>query len=269
MNIQQKIDQLTALLTRMEAVTVAVSGGVDSMTLATIAQQTLGANAHMVHAISPAVPAQDSQRVADYARTQQWEFRTVQTGEIDRDEYKQNPVNRCYYCKSCLYQTLGALNLGQVISGTNTDDLGDYRPGLIAADEHRVRHPYVEAGISKADIRAIATQLGLDDIAELPASPCLASRVETGTPIQPERLALINRVENRIRAQVDAKTVRCRLGDTHLELQIESDVLDKLSTEQRDNLRREAGEQAIAAGVTLPVHLAPYRRGSAFLRSAS
>lgn len=266
------IDKLNALrecLTAMQHVTVAVSGGVDSMTLAYVAHQTLGDNAHMVHAVSAAVPPLDSQRVADYAKAQHWQFRTVTTGEMEQPQYRDNPVNRCYYCKSCLYSTLAKLGLGQLVSGTNTDDLGDYRPGLIAADEHQVRHPYVEVGISKQEIRAIANHFGLTALASLPASPCLASRVETGTVINPKQLELINHVELWLRQQVSAPNIRCRLSATRLELQLDSAVLGQLTYEQQQQLVSHTSTMVKQSGWNLPVTLAAYERGSAFIRKVS
>ena len=267
--VEAKLDALRRCLQAMQQVTVAVSGGVDSMTLATVAHQTLGHKAHMVHAVSAAVPAADSARVAEYAKTQQWHFTTVQTGEIDTPNYQQNPVNRCYFCKSCLYSTLEQLDVGQVVSGTNTDDLGDYRPGLIAAKEHRIRHPYVEANISKAEVRAIAKFLGLSELSELPASPCLASRVETGTVIQPAQLLLINRVETWLRAQIGGENIRCRLSASHIELQLDAALLSQLSAAVQQQLIDRVHAMAKDAGWQLPVTINSYQRGSAFIRKVS
>ncbi|WP_417763090.1 hypothetical protein [Shewanella sp.] len=268
MNTDSKINQLADILSSMKQVTVAVSGGVDSMTLAYFAHQVLGTNAMMVHAISPAVPPTDSQRVSEYAHEQGWHYRTVEAGEIAREEYLNNPVNRCYFCKSCLYSTLASLGSGQLISGTNMDDLGDYRPGLIAAKEHHVRHPYVEADINKATVRAIAKNLGLDSLAMLPASPCLASRVETGTVINPAQLTLINHIELMVRQKIDTDNIRCRLSSHCLEIQLDQSTLSRLSEEQKEILRTAARLMASVAGLQFPITIAPYRRGSAFLRNS-
>ena len=265
MNTASKINQLAEILSSMKQVTVAVSGGVDSMTLAYVAHQVLGTNAAIVHAISPAVPPTDSQRVSEYANEQGWHYRTVETGEIAREEYLNNPVNRCYFCKSCLYSTLASLGLGQLISGTNTDDLGDYRPG---AKEHHVRHPYVEADINKATVRAIAKNLRLDSLAQLPASPCLASRVETGTVINPAQLTLINHIELMVRQKIDTDNIRCRLSSHCLEIQLDQSTLSCLSEDQKEILRTAARLMASVAGLQFPITIAPYRRGSAFLRNS-
>lgn len=175
--LNHKLDRLRDILKRLSKVTVAVSGGVDSMTLAYVAHQILGDNAKMVHAISPAVPPQDTQRIRDFSQKHQWNLEFVSSGEIDTEDYQNNPVNRCYYCKTCLYSTLKNLNFGQVVSGTNLDDLDDYRPGLIAAKEHDIVHPFVDAEICKQDIRDIALQLGLPTYPRCPLH--LALQVES------------------------------------------------------------------------------------------
>jgi uncharacterized protein len=266
MHITEKIEQLTHILASLERVTVAVSGGVDSMTLAYLAHQTLGNKATMAHAVSPAVPRNDTQRIENYTQELGWNLRLVQTGEIALREYRENPVNRCYYCKNCLYTTLNALKTGQVISGTNVDDLGDFRPGLIAAQEHHVRHPYVEADIDKKTLRAIATHLGLKQLADLPASPCLASRVETGIIIQPPQLEVINQIENLVRQQVMTDNIRCRITARQLVIQIDQPALTTLAEAQISNMQTAIIDTAKHAGLMLPVIFAPYQRGSAFIK---
>lgn len=266
--ITQKINELQTILRAMTRVTVAVSGGVDSMTLAHVAHLTLGENALMAHAYSPAVPSADTQRLQNYASQRGWRLELVRTGEMESKAYRENPVNRCYYCKSALYSTLNALQGGQVISGTNLDDLSDYRPGLIAAREQQIRHPFVEAEIDKQTIRAIARHYQLDDIADLPASPCLASRIATGVYIQPQQLDLIARVESWLRETIAAQNIRCRLFAGRLALQIDEKTLSTLSATQQQTLIDQAQSMAQASGLDLPVDIAPYLRGSAFIQAA-
>src|SRR5580704_878767 len=141
------------------------------MTLAHLVHRHYGARSRMVHAISPAVPAESTARVRDHAVGNGWALSLVDAGEFSDPSYRANPVDRCYFCKSSLYRRIAEQCEGVIFSGTNTDDLGDYRPGLKAAAERGVRHPFVEAGIAKADIRALARTLGLGDLAELAASP--------------------------------------------------------------------------------------------------
>ena len=264
--IVNKLNQLRDILRSMDRVTVAVSGGVDSMTLAYVAHQTLGHHATMVHAKSPAVPEADTAAIQQHAQEQGWQLQFIQTGEFEDSNYLSNPVNRCYFCKSCLYTSLTKLDSGQVISGTNTDDLSDYRPGLIAAKEHDIRHPFVEAEIDKQTIRAIAAHLGLKQLSVKPASPCLASRVETGVRIEPKQLTLINDIESQVRNQVRAENIRCRIAAHQLELQIDASVLNALPQQTVRSIETEVNKMVSQAGISLPVAIGPYIRGSAFLR---
>ena len=164
-------------------IAVAVSGGVDSMTLAYVAHRVLGAQATMYHAVSPAVPDAATSRVRAYAESNGWRLKVISAGEFNDRDYVANPANRCFYCKTNLYGSIASMTDGLIVSGTNLDDLSDWRPGLQAADNHAVRHPFVEARIDKAGVRGIASAYGLDDISALPAAPCLSSRVETGIPL--------------------------------------------------------------------------------------
>ena len=249
-------------------VAVAVSGGVDSMTLAVIAHRVLGASATMVHAVSPAVPADATERVERYARREGWRLVRIDAGELLDARYVANPVNRCYFCKTNLYSTIAPLAGAGVtiVSGTNTDDLGDFRPGLAAAAEHSVRHPYVECGIGKPAIRAIATWLGLDDLAELPAAPCLSSRVETGIAIDPEVLKAIDACERLVRDVTGAATVRCRVRRDAVVVELDDTALADLEAPRRAALAGEVDERMTAAGVSRVLRFEPYRMGSAFLR---
>ena len=192
---EHKVRKLLAVLDEMGPVAVAVSGGVDSMTLSLVAHRLSQGFAEMFHAVSPAVPVQATRRVRKYARSQGWDLRILNAGEFANGNYMRNPVNRCYYCKSSLYSSISKHTQATLVSGTNLDDLGDYRPGLGAAGEYGVRHPYVEAGIDKRAVREIARGLGLRDLEDLPAAPCLSSRIETGIGIDPDVLVAVNRVE--------------------------------------------------------------------------
>ena len=249
-------------------VAVAVSGGVDSMTLAVVAHRVLGASATMVHAVSPAVPADATERVERYARREGWRLVRIDAGELLDARYVANPVNRCYFCKTNLYSTIAPLAGAGVtiVSGTNTDDLGDFRPGLAAAAEHSVRHPYVECGIGKPAIRAIATWFGLDDLAELPAAPCLSSRVETGIAIDPEVLKAIDACERLVRGVTGAATVRCRVRRDAIVVELDDTALADLEAPRRAALAGEVDERMTAAGVSRVLRFEPYRMGSAFLR---
>lgn len=206
--------------------TVACSGGVDSLLLSTIAHRHDPAGTLMVHDVTPAVPPAATARVVQHATAEGWRLQLITSAEFDDDRYLNNPRNRCYLCKTHLYDTMAAVVADVVgtaesvlLSGANTDDLGEYRPGLRAADEHGVRHPYVELGIGKSDIRAVARELGLH-FADLAASPCLASRLYTGTRVTPTLLRAVDVGEELLRARTGIDVVRCRLEHTVVRVEV-------------------------------------------------
>jgi len=262
---------LEAVLAGIGPMAVAVSGGVDSMTLAVIAHR-MGHGVRVVHAVSPAVPAAATARVRAYATAEGWALDKIDAGEFADPNYRRNPVNRCFFCKTHLYGAIarrGARRGGPtIVSGTNLDDLRDYRPGLEAARTHGVRHPYVEAGIDKAGVRALAAGLGLDDIAELPAAPCLSSRIETGLRVEADQLAAIDRVETLLRDELAPRTVRCRRRRSGFVIELDAETLAALSPISRQGLTARVGAILFAGGLDRDTALdfTAYRMGSAFLR---
>ncbi len=250
---------LSGGLESMGPVAVAVSGGVDSLTLAAVAHGVFGAEFVAFHAVSPAVPPRATERVEQLARRSGWPLEIVNAGEFDNDRYLANEVNRCYHCKFSLYGRIAESTELQIVSGTNTDDLSDFRPGLEAAGEHGVRHPFVEAGISKDGIRAIARHVGLGCIAELPAAPCLSSRLQTGITVTPARLRFIDDVEELARELLLPQTVRCRVFAERIEIQLDWASLDGLH-ESPDVKRRLVG--FVSDREQRPVAFTPYRMGS-------
>lgn len=276
--LDARIEALGGILDGLGPVALAVSGGVDSMTLAVLAHRRLSAGPEifgagmsgpeMFHAVSPAVPPEATERVRDYAAREGWALQVVEAGEFADPNYLANPVNRCYYCKTSLYGTIRPRTGRTILAGTNTDDLGEYRPGLLAAEEHAVRHPYVEAGIDKATVRAIARHLGLADLAELPAAPCLASRVETGIGIAADTLALIHSVERFVARQLQPKTVRCRVRAEGVVVELDAATLAVQEPGRLDRLGRIVARMFAEEGQELPVRFSGYRTGSAFLVDA-
>lgn len=260
--------RLRSVINDIGPLAVAVSGGVDSMTLAMMAHQILRHDARMLHALSPAVPAEASERLRRYAQLMGWQLQIVDAGELADPNYTANPHNRCFYCKTNLYTAMASQFDCILVSGTNNDDLSDYRPGLEAAARHGVRHPFVEAGMDKAAVRAVARDLALSDIAELPASPCLSSRVETGIPIDPIVLGAIDRAEALVRRQLNPETVRCRVRDKSIIIELDSRSLTAMDAVTAGQLQREIGTMLAVAGVHRPVDFSGYRMGSAFLRPA-
>lgn len=249
----------------MPSLVVAVSGGVDSLALMQFVHaRRQGRDVEAVHATSPAVPPSSTARVHALAAQHGWHVRVVDAGETSDPDYLANPLDRCRVCKSHLYDALGAIARSRsaqafavVVSGTNFDDLDDYRPGLQAAQERGVRHPFVEARVRKDEVRALARDLGLGDVADLPAQPCLSSRVETGIRIDAATLRMIDDVENAARARLGAHvTVRCRVRAGGVVLEIEERVLSSL----------DAATRAALLALAPLASIAPYRMGSAFLR---
>jgi uncharacterized protein len=256
-----------AVLRTFERVAVAVSGGIDSLTLATLAGRSHD-RSEMFHAVSPAVPPEATARVKEFAAREGWQVHLLDAHEFERGDYVSNPVNRCFYCKQSLYGAIQAIvsaTTAQIVSGTNLDDLSDYRPGLDAAREYHVRHPFAELGIRKDHVRGIARWLNLGDVADLPASPCLSSRVETGLVISPALLRLVHGVEVAVSARISARSVRCRVRSSSIVVEIDAQSLARLSYEQRAEIIRTAETTFGATRGARSVELAEYRTGSAFL----
>lgn len=262
--------RLEEWLTAFGPVTVAVSGGVDSTTLAVQAHRVLGTDARLVHARSSAVPREATERLRSYARSEGWAYEEVSAGEADDPRYVSNPIDRCFFCKDNLYVRLGGIG-GQLVSGTNRDDLADFRPGLAAAQAHAVRHPFVELGMSKPAVRSAAAALGLDELVDLPASPCLASRVTTGIPVTPRRLAFVDQSERMARTELadlvsgrPEAALRVRLEPSETFLVLDPATLAGLAQPRRESLGTRLAALAAQYGMPQFAGIREYRRGEAF-----
>jgi len=247
---------------------IACSGGVDSLLLATLAHRLAPDETLIVHALSPAVPEEATARVMAQAKQEGWRLKTVRSGEFADERYLSNPVNRCYFCKSNLYSALtdiAATLEGEAVllSGANQDDLGEYRPGLDAAAERGVRHPWIEAGLGKADIRAIAAELGLP-FATLAASPCLASRLYTGTRVTAERLRAVERGEALIRARAGIEVVRCRVRERELIIEVQASDRHRITDDLTADVLALAQESEPALA-SARLDAREYRPGRAFV----
>lgn len=246
---------------------IACSGGVDSMLLATIAHRMSPATTTIVHDVTPAVPVRATALVADRADLERWNLQLVTSEEFNDQRYLDNPRDRCYFCKSHLYETVTRIastldDDATLLSGANTDDLGEYRPGLRAADEYDVRHPYVELNIGKAGIRSLATQLGLP-FADLAASPCLASRLYTGTPVTPARLRAVEVGEDVLRHRTGLDVVRCRIDATTVRVEVPEADHDRLNDDVLDAVLG-AMKRLEPQLTTIVADLRGYRPGRAF-----
>jgi uncharacterized protein len=264
--VNDHVRRLEAVFADIGPLAVAVSGGVDSMTLAVTAHRVLGDDARMLHAVSPAVPEDASSRVSEYANREGWRLDLIDAREFADAGYVANPHDRCFYCKTNLYSTMAKAVDCALVSGTNSDDLGDYRPGLRAAADFGVRHPYVEAGMNKDAVRALARELGLHELAKLPASPCLSSRVETGLAIEPNVLDAIYRAERLVQGELKPRTVRCRVRREAVVVELDVESIRVLDRSKADVLKQEIGVLMSTAGLKHPVSFQTYRMGSAFLR---
>jgi uncharacterized protein len=229
---------------------VACSGGVDSLLLADLAHSAEPATTVVAHSVTPAVPQAATDRVRAAAAELGWQLRLVTSSEFEDQRYLDNPVDRCFFCKTHLYDELeriaAELPGGQrgwtMLSGANTDDLGEYRPGLLAAEQHAVHHPYVEAGLGKAGIRALAAARGRT-WHDLPAAPCLASRLYTGTAVTPGLVRAVEAGELTATRLTGQRVLRTRVRDDAVLLElpaaahalVDASVLDAVLTSMRDH----------------------------------
>jgi pyridinium-3,5-biscarboxylic acid mononucleotide sulfurtransferase len=256
------VEQLDGLRERIRAlgsVVVAFSGGVDSSVVAAVAAEQLGPRARAVTAVSPALASGELEGARTVARALGIAHEVVDTAELDRPGYRRNDRDRCYHCKSELYDRLDALGRdgAVVVSGANADDLGDWRPGLRAAAEHGVRHPLLESGLGKDAVRAIARRLGVPS-AEKPASPCLASRLPYGTEVSVDVLAQVDRAESALRAR-GHRILRVRHYGTLARVELGADELAALDAPGRAGVR----EAVLGAGYgEVVVEDRPFRSGS-------
>jgi pyridinium-3,5-biscarboxylic acid mononucleotide sulfurtransferase len=196
--LQSKSDALMACLRDMESVIVALSGGVDSSLVAYAAHQALGERALAVTSGSESLKREDLDLTRQLTAAWGMNHLVIETPELDNPDYARNPVDRCYYCKTTLYDGLLRVarerGIATIANGANLDDMGDHRPGMMAGKEFKVRSPLLECGFRKDDIRALSAAYGLPN-AEKPQAACLASRVPYGTPVTRDLLARIARAE--------------------------------------------------------------------------
>ncbi|HEY5645647.1 MAG TPA: ATP-dependent sacrificial sulfur transferase LarE [Pseudomonadales bacterium] len=223
--LRDKYERLKSAIRPHERVIVAFSGGVDSSLVAYVAAETLGSGALAVTSGSASLKRSDLSLASELAERWGMAHEVIVTDELSKPDYRANPIDRCFHCKTSLYDALAAMarerGFVKIMNGTNCDDLGDHRPGLVAAEQHQVASPLVEAGFSKADVRALAAHLGLEN-AQKPQAACLSSRFPYGSHISEERLAQVERAEN-ILAELGFSQYRVRHHEdvARLELALE------------------------------------------------
>jgi uncharacterized protein len=246
MTLEQKARKIKSLILEMDSALVAFSGGVDSTLVLALAHDVLGEKALAVTAQSASMPDREMKACHQLAKEIGVKHLVVKTEEMSNPNYRANPANRCYHCKTELYSSLKKVaqqeNILNILNGTNTDDLGDYRPGLDSAREQGVRSPLVEAEFNKQEVRELSRKMELS-VWDKPAMACLSSRIPYGQPVTPEKLAMIEQAEDLL-LSLGFTQVRVRHLGTLARIELDKNEIPRY---QNDKSVQKAVEEKLKA----------------------
>ena len=234
MTLKQKTKKIKSLIQEMDSALVAFSGGVDSTLVLALAHEVLGEKVVGVTAQSPSIPNRELQASRQLAKEIGSKHLIIKTAEMSNPEYQSNPANRCYHCKTELYSSLKKFakrkKISHILNGINSDDLGDYRPGLDSSREQGIRSPLVEANFNKQDVRNLSRIMGLS-IWSKPAMACLSSRIPYGQPITSEKLTRVEQAEDFL-LSLGFKQVRVRHLGTEACIELDKDEIPRYQNDK-------------------------------------